>query len=66
MDQENIMLFKNQDESYTMIGLYLYDRCLGAKILTIIMILMLIRYYYIEKVMGNILIDIMMYIIQKL
>ena len=66
MDQENIMLFKNQDESYTMIGLYLYDRCLGPKILTIIMILMLIRYYYIEKVMGNILIDIMMYIIQKL
>ena len=26
MDQEDIMFFKNQDESYTMIDLYLYDR----------------------------------------
>ena len=26
MDQENIMYFKNQDESYNMIDLYLYDR----------------------------------------
>ena len=31
MDQENIMFFKNQDKSYTMIDLYLYDRFLGYK-----------------------------------
>ena len=31
MDQENIMLFRNQDESYTMIDLYLYDRFFGCK-----------------------------------
>ena len=31
MDQENIMFFKNQDESYTMIDLYLYDRFFGRK-----------------------------------
>ena len=29
MDQENIMFFKNQDESHTMIDLYLYDRFFG-------------------------------------
>ena len=39
MDQENIMFFKNHDKSYTMTDLYL-------KILIIIMILMLIKYYY--------------------
>ena len=26
MDQENIMLFKNQDKSYTMVDLYLNNR----------------------------------------
>ena len=31
MDQENIMFFKNQDESYTMTDLYLYDRFFGHK-----------------------------------
>ena len=31
MDQENIVFFKNQDESYTMIYLYLYDRFFGHK-----------------------------------
>ena len=31
MDQENIMFFKNQDESHTMIDLYLYDRFFGQK-----------------------------------
>ena len=30
MDQEN-MFFKNQDESYTMIYLYLHDRFFGHK-----------------------------------
>ena len=31
MDQEDIMFFKNQDESYTMIDLYLYDGFFGYK-----------------------------------
>ena len=31
MDQKNIMFFENQDESYTMIDLYLYDRFFGHK-----------------------------------
>ena len=31
MDQENIMLFENDDKSYTMIDLYLNDRFLGYK-----------------------------------
>ena len=31
MDQENIILFKNQDESYTMSDLCLYDRFFGCK-----------------------------------
>ena len=32
MDQENTMFFENQDESYTMIDVYLYDRFFGQKI----------------------------------
>ena len=31
MNQENIMFFKNQDESYTMIDPYLYDEFFGYK-----------------------------------
>ena len=31
MDQENIMFFKNQNESYTMIDLYLNNRFFGHK-----------------------------------
>ena len=31
MDQENIMLFENDDKSYTMIDLYLNDRFLVYK-----------------------------------
>ena len=31
MDQENIMIFKNHDKSYTMVNLYLNDRFLGYK-----------------------------------
>ena len=31
MDQENIMFFKNQDESYTMVDLYLHNRFFGYK-----------------------------------
>ena len=29
MDQENIILFENDDESYTMVDLDLYDRFFG-------------------------------------
>ena len=55
------MFSKNQDKSYTMTDLYsniihLFD----IKILTIIMILILIKYYSLEKVIMNILLDIMM------
>ena len=31
MDQENIMFFKNQDQSYTMVDLYLNNRFFGYK-----------------------------------
>ena len=31
MAQENIMFFKNQDESYTMVDLYLHNRFFGYK-----------------------------------
>ena len=31
MDQENIIFFENDDESYTMVDLYLYDRFFGYK-----------------------------------
>ena len=62
---ENIMFFENDDddESYTMIDKYLYNKFLDTKILTIIIIFMLIKYYYIKKVIINTLLDIMMYII---
>ena len=60
MDQENILFSKNQDKSYTMIDLYPHDTFFGYKILTIIKILMLIKYYYLEKVIMNTLLDIMM------
>ena len=31
MDKENIMFFKNQDELYTMVDLYLNNRFFGYK-----------------------------------
>ena len=61
MDQENIMFFKNQNESYTMIDLYLYERFFED--------IDSYNYYGIDlfkKVMVDILLDIMVYIIQKL
>ena len=66
MDQENIMFFKNQDESYTMIDLYLYERLFGD--------IDSYDYYDIDpdkillfkKMTVNILLNIMMYIMQKL
>ena len=60
MGHENIMFFKKQDESYTTVDLYLHNRFFGYKILTISMILMLIKYYYLKKLIMNILLDIMM------
>ena len=60
MDQEN-MFSKNQDKSYTMTDLYSNTiHFFDIKILAIIMILILIKYYYLEKVLMNILLDIMM------
>ena len=59
MDQENNMLFENNDKPYTMIDLYLNDRFLGHKD----------SYNYdtdvnkillFKKVIMNILLDIMM------
>ena len=61
MDQENIMFFKHQNESYTMIDLYLYERFFED--------IDSYNYYGIDlfkKVMVDILLDIMVYIIQKL
>ena len=61
MDQENVMFSKNQDKSYTMTNLHLnHNIFLGIKILAIIMTLMLIKYYYLETAIMNILLDIMM------
>ena len=52
MDQENTMFFENQDESYTMIDLYLYDRFFGHKIS-----------FYLKIVIMNMLLDIMIQLI---
>ena len=52
MDQENTMFFENQDESYTMIDLYLYDRFFGHKI-----------FFYLKIMIMNILLDIMIQLI---
>ena len=61
MARENIMFFENDDKSCTVIDLYLNRNIfLGIKILIITMILMLIKYYYLKKVIMSILLDIMM------
>ena len=52
MDQENTMFFENQDESYTMIDVYLYDRFFGHK-----------NSFYLKKGIMNILLDIMIQLI---
>ena len=55
------MFFENDDKSCTVIDLYLNRNIfLGIKILRITMILMLIKYYYLKKVIMSILLDIMM------
>ena len=57
MDQEN-MFFKNQDKLYTMIDPYLYDGFFEYKNTYNYYDLMLIKYYYLKKVMVNILLDV--------
>ena len=59
MDQKDIMFFENNYKSYTIIDLYLNSTFLGYKD-SYIMILMLIKHYYLKKVIMNILLDIMM------
>ena len=60
MAQENITFYEYNEGSYKVVDRYPYDRFFGYKNLTIIMILMLIKYYYVKKVTMNILLDIMM------
>ena len=59
MDQKDIMFFENNYKSYTIIDLYLNSTFLGYKD-SYIMILMLIKHYYLKKVIMNILLDITM------
>ena len=54
------MFFENDDKSYTMLDLYLNNRFQGTKIHTIVMLLMLMKYYYLKKVIINIFLDITM------
>ena len=61
MAQKNIGFYEDDDGSYNVVYQHFYViDFLGIKILTIIMILMLIKYYYVKKVTINILLDIMM------
>ena len=61
MAQKNIGFYEDDDGSYNVVYQHFYmTDFLGIKILTIIMILMLIKYYYVKKVTINILLDIMM------
>ena len=59
MDQKDIMFFENNYKSYTIIDLYLNSTFLGYKD-SYIVILMLIKHYYLKKVIMNILLDITM------
>ena len=61
MEQENINFSKNQGKSYSMTDLHIlgYNTSFGYED-SDIMILMLIKYYYLAKVIMNILSDIMM------
>ena len=61
MDQENIMFFKNDNKSNTMVNLYLNNKFLGYKDLFNYYDIDVINYYYyLKKVIMNILLDIMM------
>ena len=61
MDQENIMFFKNDNKSNTMVNLYLNNKFLGYKDLFNYYDIDVINYYYyLKKVIMNKLLDIMM------
>ena len=61
MPRENIMFFENNDESYTIVDLYLdYNRFFGHKGSYNYHDIDLMKYYYLKKVVMNILLDIMM------
>ena len=66
MDQENIMFFKNQDKSYTMVDLYLNNRFFGYKDSYNYYDIDVDKILLFKKVMVNILLDMMMYIIGQL
>ena len=59
MDQKDIIFFENNYKSYTIIDLYLNSTFLGYKD-SYIMILILIKHYYLKKVIMNTLLDITM------
>ena len=54
------MFFENGDKSYTMADLYLNDRFLRYKDSYNYYDIVLIKHYYLKKVIMNILVDIMM------
>ena len=59
MDQKNIMFFENQDESYSMIVLYLYDRFFGHKE-SYNYDIVIDKILLFKKVIMNILLDVIM------
>ena len=60
MNQKNIMFFENQDESYSMIVLYLYDRFFGHKESYNYYDIVVDKILLFKKVIMNILLDVMM------
>ena len=60
MEQENIMFFENDDKSYTMVDLYLYDRFLGYKDSCNYYDANVDKLLLLKKVIMNILLDIIM------
>ena len=58
MAGEKIMFFENDDESHTLVDLYLNNNRV-VKFPTIIMILMPLMYYCLKKVTMNMLLNIM-------
>ena len=60
MDQENIMFFEKQDESYTIIDLYLYDKFFGHKVSYNYYDFDVDKILLFKKVIMNISLDIMM------
>ena len=60
MDQKNIMFFENQDESYSMIVLHLYDRFFGHKESYNYYDIVVDKILLFKKVIMNILLDAIM------